>query len=168
MSRKQKKSGFGAGLRDSLLLRVKELYGVEAEHPFRTSPDAVVFRHADNRKWFGIVMTVREKALGGAAMPLPAGDRFIDILNVKLDPMLVAELRTQRGFHPAYHMNHTSWLTIRLDGSVAMEEIEPLLDMSFALTARDGAAGGGRCRPSGGADPDRASLQGPGCPSASV
>ena len=57
------------------------------------------------------------------------------MLNVKCDPVLGSFLRTQEGFHPAYHMNKEQWLTIRLDGSVSEKEIKHLLDLSYDLTA---------------------------------
>ena len=172
MTRKKARRDFDEDPRGELIRRVKELYGVEPDHPFRTIPDAVVFRHAENKKWFGLLMTVKEKMLDGSAgnvgsrtaadavrrrretpdgpeaFGLTSGDRMLDILEVKLDPMLVSELRTQRGYHPGYHMNHENWLAIRLDGSVAVSEIETLLDMSFALTA---GAGSGRAGRTGGA-----------------
>ena len=35
---------------------------------------------------------------------------------------------------PAYHMNKASWITAALDGSVSVETIELLLDVSYELT----------------------------------
>ena len=39
-------------------------------------------------------------------------------------------------FLPGYHMNKKSWYTIRLDGSVGIEEILPLIDESYALAVK--------------------------------
>lgn len=122
-------SGSQESIRQRLVEQVERDYGVKPENPFSGTPDAVVFRRNDNRKWFGLVLSVRADRLG-----LP-GERMVDILNVKCDPNLSGSLRQNKGFLPAYHMNKESWLTILLDGSVAMEQIEPLLDMSFFLTA---------------------------------
>lgn len=63
-----------------------------------------------------------------------AGNKFIDILDVKCDPILVGSLRGKDGFYPAYHMNKTNWITVILDGSVDDGEIKQLIDMSFKLT----------------------------------
>ena len=57
----------------------------------------------------------------------------IDILNVRLDPRLVAKLREREGFMPAWYMNQNSWVTILLDGSVPDEEIRSYLDMAYDL-----------------------------------
>ena len=75
-------------------------------------------------------------------MTLSTETGFLDILNIKLDPYLIRQLLTKPGYLPAYHMNREKWLSVRLDGSVPLEEILPLLDMSFELTC----AGNGRGR----------------------
>lgn len=105
-----------------------------AKTKYGTSPDApwgdnnAVLRHADTRKWYGLVMEIGRDKLG-----LPGGE-MVDVLNVKCDPMLAGSLRQQEGFHPAYHMNKEQWLTVRLDGSVSEDEVKNLLDLSYELT----------------------------------
>lgn len=105
-----------------------EQYGVAEEHVFQTLPEAAVLRRGDNRKWFGLLMPVEAKRLG------LNGDT-VEVMNVKCDSRLVSTLRQERGFLPAYHMNKENWITILLDGSVPMEHIQWLLDMSFDLVA---------------------------------
>ncbi len=73
-------------------------------------------------------------------MPLPVSklgineDRVTDILNIKCDPLMIGSLRMENGIYPAYHMNKNSWISVILDGTVDMEKIKFLLDMSFELT----------------------------------
>lgn len=105
---------------------VKKKYKTEPDYPW--FDDNAVLRHADNKKWYGLVMTIGRDKLG-----LP-GDGTVDILNVKCDPMLAAALRSRAGFHAAYHMNKDKWLTIRLDGSVPEDEVKSLIDLSYGLT----------------------------------
>lgn len=105
-----------------------EHYGVEPDFPFPNDPDIPVLRHRGTRKWFAIFMNVSRSVLH------LDGDDRVDIMNVKCDPLLSGSLRLQDGYLPAYHMNHDRWLTILLDGTVLLEEIIPLLDMSFDLT----------------------------------
>ena len=62
------------------------------------------------------------------------------ILDLKCDPRLIGTLRESPGFLPAYHMNKANWITVLLDGSVSMEDLMPLLDLSYDL------ANGGRRR----------------------
>ena len=104
-------------------------YSVEPDYPFRLDDVTCVFRHVDNRKWFGIAMAVPYRTIGINK----AGDA--DILNVKCDPIIMGSLRGKPGFCPAYHMNKDKWITILLDGSTEKEDIIALLAMSYSITA---------------------------------
>ena len=89
----------------------------------------MVFRHPGNKKWFVILMNIPKNKLGIAQ------DGFVDIVNVKCDPVLVGSLIQSEGYYPAYHMNKTHWITAVLDTSAPEETVKMLLDMSFELTA---------------------------------
>lgn len=106
---------------------VKQQYQIEPDYPW--SDRNAVLRHPKNKKWFALLMEVRQDRLG-----LP-GDGMVDVMNVKCDSALIGSLRDRPGFHPAYHMNKEKWISIRLDGSVSWEEIQSLIDLSFRLTA---------------------------------
>ncbi|MDO4262036.1 MAG: MmcQ/YjbR family DNA-binding protein [Eubacteriales bacterium] len=112
--------------RRQLLEYVKTKYGTAPDYPW--SDGNAVLRHADSRKWYGLVMEVGRDKLG------LQGAGTVDALNVKCDPTLAGALRQQEGFHPAYHMNKEKWITIRLDGSAPDDQIKSLLDLSYALT----------------------------------
>jgi len=105
----------------------KKEYGTEPDYPWLD--DNAVLRHADNNKWYALVMAVGRDKLG------LSGDGTVDVLNVKCDPALAGSLRMQEGFHPAYHMNKDKWLTARLDGSAPADELKSLIDLSYDLTA---------------------------------
>jgi len=106
---------------------VKNKYKTESDYPWLD--DNAVLRHADNNKWYGLVMAVGRNKLG------LSDDGMVDVINVKCEPMLVGSLRMQEGFHPAYHMNKDKWLTARLDGSAPDDEIKSLIDLSYGLTS---------------------------------
>ena len=55
-------------------------------------------------------------------------DRYASrCLDLKCDPVLSRLLReTYRGILPAYHMNKTHWITVRLHADVPDEEVEKL------------------------------------------
>lgn len=114
----------------SIFEYVERQYGVEPDHPFSNKPDIPVLRHRGTRKWFAIFMNVSRAALG------LEGEERVDIMNIKCDPILSGSLRLQHGYLPGYHMNHEQWLTILLDGTVPIEEIFPLLDLSYELTMK--------------------------------
>ncbi len=115
--------------RQELIDFIFDEYSVEPNHPFPWDDVSCVFRHVDNRKWFGLIMTIPYRTIGISK----AGD--VDILNVKCDPIMMGSLRGKPGFLPAYHMNKDKWITILLDGSAGQEEIKALLAMSYGMTA---------------------------------
>ena len=113
------------GLRGWIL----EKYGVIPDFPWADEPDFAVFRHAENKKWYALMMTVPKEKLG-----LPGGGN-LPVVNLKCDPLLIGTLLRDPGIFPAYHMNKTHWITAALDGSAADETIKMLVDLSFSLTA---------------------------------
>lgn len=116
-------------VRDQVFAYVRETYGVEPDYPFPIAPQYPVLRHRDNRKLFALLMDVPRSKLG------MEGEERVDILNLKCSSALSGSLRERKGFFPAYHMRADSWITVLLDGTVPLEEICPLIDLSFALTA---------------------------------
>ena len=117
-------------LRDRLIGYVKEQYGAEPEYLWARFPNCAVFRHAENRKWFGAVMDVRRKNLG------LDGDEITDVLNVKLsDPFLSDILVKKPGYLRGYHIRRGNWISILLDGTVPFDEICGWLDESYTTTA---------------------------------
>ncbi len=115
--------------RQELIAYIFDEYSVEPDFPFRMDDVTCVFRHIDNRKWFGIAMVIPYRTVG---INKP-GD--VDILNVKCDPVMMGSLRGKSGFCPAYHMNKDKWITILLDGSAGQEDIKALLAISYSMTA---------------------------------
>ncbi|MBO4562759.1 MAG: MmcQ/YjbR family DNA-binding protein [Clostridia bacterium] len=116
--------------REEIIGYVLKKYGASPEYLWMRYPDYAVFRHADNGKWFGIVMDVKRSKLG------LAGYGAVDILNVKVkDPLLADLLIKQPGYLRGYHISRGNWVSILLDGTVELCEIERLLDGSFAATA---------------------------------
>ena len=122
-----------ASLREAVFNYAREQYDTEPEFLWRDIPDGGVLRHQDNRKWFAILMRVKRARLG---LDL-RDDTPVDVMNVKCAPELIGALRMQEGILPAYHMNKRHWITILLDGTVPLEEICGLLDLSFELTGKN-------------------------------
>ena len=116
--------------RKKLYTHVKKKYKCEPEYLWRRYPDYAIFRHADNRKWFGLVMDVPREKLG------LIGTERVDILNVKLeDPFLVDVMIKREGIFKGYHISRGNWISILLDGTVPFEEICNMLDESYLTTA---------------------------------
>ena len=58
---------------------IQDAYSTEPEHPWADKPEFSVFRHASNKKWFALFMTVKASLLG-----LP-GAEDVPVLNLKAD-----------------------------------------------------------------------------------
>lgn len=105
-------------------------YAAEPEYLWQRYPGYAVFRHQDNSKWFAIVMNVGRDKLG------LSGDYKADIINLKLDdPLLVDMLIREEGFMRGYHISRGNWISVLLDGTVALERICTLIDKSYGATA---------------------------------
>ncbi|BDR55774.1 MmcQ/YjbR family DNA-binding protein [Xylocopilactobacillus apis] len=113
--------------REKLFKFIEQKYGVLPETLWEKHPSYCVFRHNRNRKWFGIVMNVKRSSLGISQ----TGSE--DVLDIKLDPETVEIIQNLDGFMPAYHMNKTNWISIRI-GKVDDDQIFKLVDKSYKLT----------------------------------
>ena len=119
-----------SSLRDDIVRYAETKYGASPERLWARYPGYAVFRHADSRKWFGLIMDVPNERLG-----LP-GEDITDILNVKLEDPLLADLLVQQpGYLRGYHLRRGNWISIRLDGSVPREDVCRWLDESYKATA---------------------------------
>lgn len=117
-------------MRQAVYDYIKKKYKVSPEFPWRKYDGNAVFRHADNNKWFALIMDVQGDKVG-----VPETD-YVDVINLKVDDMFFRDMIIQEdGIMPAYHMNKMHWITVRLDGTVPEERIFDLISMSFMATA---------------------------------
>lgn len=118
-------------LREDVLRYVNDKYKTEPEYLWRRFPHYAVLRHGDNRKWYGLIMDVPKENLG------IQGKERVDILNVKLADTSYADmLIRQDGCFKGYHISQGNWVSVLLDGAVAMKDIQSLIDESFAVTSK--------------------------------
>ena len=109
---------------------IKKKYKILPEYPWKKYDSNAVFRHADNKKWFTLVMDVQREKLG------LSGTDYVEVVNLKADDMFFRDmLIREEGIIPAYHMNKLHWITVLLDGTVPDEKVFDLIDMSFMATA---------------------------------
>lgn len=111
---------------------IRKKYKVMPDYPWRADDRSAVFRHADNRKWFALVLDVQRNKLG------QSGNEYAEVVNLKVSDMFFRDiLIRQEGIIPAYHMNKQHWITVFLDGTVPEDKVFDLIDMSFKATASD-------------------------------
>lgn len=114
----------------AVLRCIKETYGSEPEFLWAKSPGNAVFRHRENGKWYAALLRVPRAKLG---LDQPGE---VDILDLKCDSRVSGSLLDGKRCFPGYHMNKEHWITLLLDGSLSIDEITPLLDLSYQMTGR--------------------------------
>ena len=108
---------------------VKQQFGSDIEYLWPRFPDNCIFRHNDNKKWYGVVMRIPYVKLGIQKK----GN--VDVLDVKTGEPLMQDLFIQQnGIYPAYHMSKNKWISILLDGTVDLKLVFELIDESFMAT----------------------------------
>lgn len=120
---------FAEPLANDLAQFIFRTYGHRPENPFEDTDDAV-FRHPENRRWYGLVMTVSGNKIDAARY----GESPLMVLNVKADETKTALYHREDGIYPGYHMNHKKWLTLVLDGTVPFDRLKAVVEESFVLT----------------------------------
>lgn len=116
-------------------------YGEKPDFPWREYPDYEVFRHRDNRKWFGLVMNIPPERLHpknpahGLRLPAAIGEKKeIHILDLKVPHDEIAALENREGIFPAYHMNAGHWISVLLEDVLPDDFIMELVAKSYAVT----------------------------------
>ena len=122
---------------------IYEKYGGKPDFPWREYPDYEVFRHRDNRKWFGLIMNIPPDRLyekdSSEKLRLPpevAKQKEIYILDLKMPKGEIPNLDNQKGIFPAYHMNAGYWISVLLADVLTDEEIMKFVEISFKQTEK--------------------------------
>ena len=104
-------------------------YGTSPDYPFDDLLETAVLRHADNRKWYAIVMKVSRRKFG-----LDSND-VIDVANLKLPTEMFGSFGATDGVYPAYHMNKLHWISVLLPDAPD-DVVWFLVNVSFEATRR--------------------------------
>ena len=104
-----------------------DTYGTSPDYPFDEDFETAVLRHADNRKWYAIVMRVSRNKFGLDS------DEVIDVVNLKLPTEMFGSFGASDGVYPAYHMNKLHWISVLLPDA-PNEVVELLVNASYEAT----------------------------------
>ena len=102
-------------------------YGTSPDYPFDEDFETAVLRHADNRKWYAIVMRVSRRKFGFDS------DEVIDVVNLKLPTEMFGSFGAADGVYPAYHMNKLHWISVLLPDAPE-DVVKFLVNASFEAT----------------------------------
>ena len=102
-------------------------YGTSPDYPFDDWMESAVLRHADNKKWYAIVLRVSRRKFGIDS------DEVIDVVNLKLPTEMFGSFGAADGVYPAYHMNKLHWISVLLPDA-PYDVVKFLLNASFEAT----------------------------------
>ena len=111
--------------------QIFDRYSVEPDFPWEEDEKTPsgVFRHGSNNKWFGLIMNIDRRHLDKSA-----DEEMVDVINLKADENKTAALHKIKGIYPAFHMNHSKWISVTLDDTLDDRDVMDLVDESFRLT----------------------------------
>ena len=107
--------------REKIINYIKEKYNTNPEYLWDDTKDAAIFRHKNNKKWFALIMNVKNE----------------EYINVKTNPDYSDLLRNTYDYViPAYHMNKEHWNTVIISKDVNETLLYELIDQSYELTKK--------------------------------
>ncbi|HFR3773962.1 TPA: MmcQ/YjbR family DNA-binding protein [Streptococcus suis] len=107
---------------------IKEQRGDLPDYPFAKLPTYGAFRHPDNNKWYALVSQIPRDKLDGSG-----SQEEVEIVNLKVDGREIAELLSQSGIFPAYHMSKKTWVSVLLNDTLEDQTVFALLEKSRYL-----------------------------------
>lgn len=111
-----------------IMALVQEKYGNQLEYLWEKSPDTAVLRREENQKWYAILMRIPWDRLDKGR------EGLVEAVNLKHDQ--VADLLSQNGIYPAFHMNKRYWISLPLDDTLTDEKVLELFERSWFLTSK--------------------------------
>ena len=102
-------------------------FGTSPDYPFDEDFETAVLRHADNRKWFALLMKVSRRKFGFDS------DETVDAVNLKLPVEMFGSFGKADGVYPAYHMNKLHWISVLISDATD-ETIAFLTGVSYEAT----------------------------------
>ena len=122
---------FVSGQSNRIAALILDKYSVEPDFPWDEGAHETsgVFRHGSNNKWFGLIMNIDRRHL-----QKNAAEEMVDVINLKADENKMVALHKIRGVYPAFHMNHSKWISVVLDDTLDDRDVMDLVEESFRLT----------------------------------
>ena len=111
-----------------IMAQVQEKHSNQLEYLWEKSPDTAVLRHEDSQKWYAVLMRIPWDRLDKGR------EGLVEAVNLKNNQ--VADLLSQKGIYPAFHMNKRYWISLALDDSLSDNEVLDLLEISWNLTLK--------------------------------
>ena len=121
---------FKSDYAQQIIKYVSDKYGDSLEYLWEKFPDNAIWRRKDNKKWYGALLTVVKNKIG-----LPSEEK-VEIIDLRAPAENIDTIVNDKTIFRGYHMNKKHWITICLDGSVPLKDIENMLDTSYELARK--------------------------------
>ncbi len=103
----------------------KDTFNDNLEYLWEKTPEYAVLRRKDSQKWYATVMK-----LPACKLKINS-DKQVEVVNLKVNPLLIPDIIDNKTFFNAYHMNKKSWITVMLDDTICDNELFKLLQSSY-------------------------------------
>lgn len=87
-----------------------------------------IIRNKINQKWYCVFMKISEKKLGLNT------SNIAEIIDLRYQKEDIENIIDNNKIFPGYHMNKSSWITIKLDNTLETEKILKLIDNSYSIS----------------------------------
>lgn len=121
---------FQSDYADKIIQYIKNRYQDDFEYLWEKFPENAVVRRSDNKKWYAALLIVEKNKIG------LLGVGKIEILDLRAEPENIEKLVDNKKYFLGYHMNKKHWMTLCLDGTVALEDIFRHIDESYLLAQK--------------------------------
>lgn len=123
---------YSSDVTKQILKYVEEKYNNKPEFLWEKFPTYCIFRNSENKKWYAVIGTISKNKVD---KNLKSAD-VVEIIDLRAPKEEVPELLKQDNIYPGWHMNKKSWITIILDGSMNIKNIQKYIDSSYSLAKK--------------------------------
>ena len=121
---------FKSNQAQEIIKYITDKYQDELEYLWEKFPENAIWRNQNNRKWYGVILTVTASKLGINS------NKKLEIINLRYSKDEINNIVDNIKIFRGYHMNKNSWITIKLDGTVNIKNIYNLIDNSYKLSLK--------------------------------
>lgn len=107
---------------------IRNKYNDELEYLWEKFPNNAIWRNRINKKWYAALLIVEKSKIG------IKDEGQIEIIDLRLGSEKIEKIVDYDKYFPGYHMNKKHWITIKLDGSVDINQVYDLIDNSYNLS----------------------------------
>ena len=115
---------------------IKQKYQDDLEYLWEKFSNNAIWRNKENQKWYGLLVRIEESKIGIDSK------RVVDAIVLRYQKDKIQDIIDNKKIFPGYHMNKSSWITIKLDDTIEIEEIYNFIDNSYRLSIGRGNRSG--------------------------